>query len=140
MKSAPVDPYSLSATQELVLTTHLARDKITRAYKFNFKYDGTLGEEALNFRNTITVWVEKLKSKLGVRYDEYNVKPLLCDALTGAAEKYKSDNALMNIDSVDDYLKWFDKTFNLRNLRIQLFQQLVNWKITPNTPPLKIVD
>ena len=114
----------LSAAQEAHLTTHLARDKITKAYTFRATYDGTLGEPALTFRNSITVWVDTLKLRLGNRYDEERVMPLLIEALIDGAEEHLGDIELLRATTVAQYLKWFDETFNLRNLRLQLYNTL----------------
>ena len=119
----------------------LKRDEINEVYEFTHQFDGSSGILALTFRENIRSYVQFVKDNLATEnYLESRLITRIVKGLTGDAKFKYSQRQGDRFDSLSALYKWFDKEFQLSNLRSELHIKLKNWQIDPNIPILNIVQ
>ena len=117
-----------------------AKISLARAYKFNENYDGSPGIEALQFRQTVIIYDKKVRRLTGEFYNEKDVVSEVRNSFTGRAKELVRDEKPQLIINLDEFLEWFDQTFDLSGLREKIYEQLINWQLNPNENILSIVQ
>ena len=118
----------------------IKRDEINEIYEFTYTFDGTVGEEALTFRENIKNHVKYVKDKVGAQYTESRILNRIIKSLNhNAAAKYNNRQG-KRFDTLNEFYTWFDKEFRLHTLRTDLFKELTNWNIPSGTFIVDIVD
>ena len=108
--------------------------------KFGPKFNGIIRSNGdltpLEFRNKMVRWHNNV-SKIRGFIPKHGLL-VLRNSLTDRAEQaiYKEDN----MNNINEFLAWFDKTYNVVNLRKHLHNKIDHWKINKTTPRIKIVD
>ena len=139
LKLSKAKSSSSSATSRL--KDWIRRDEISEAYEFDSTYDGTIGKEALIFREAMINFVEDVKLELGTDFNEKKAVRKMQKALTGEAKiKLANDNKIRRTVSFIKYILWYDDTFQLKTLRDIIYKDLMQWKIKSSDSSLKIVD
>ena len=93
----------------------IRRDEINEAYEFDSTYDGTIGKEALVFREAMINYVEDAKLELGADFNEKKAVRKIQKALIGDAKiKLANDNKIRRTASFIKYILWYDETFQLK--------------------------
>ena len=119
----------------------IRKDEINEAYEFDSTYDGTIGKEALIFREAMHNYHDDARIELGSDFNERKLIRKIHKALLGdAKDKLAADNAARRDHSFSNFIKWFDKSFQLKTLRQDIYDELKSWEIKPDDPNLKIVD
>ena len=122
------------------LMDNLKRDEINEVYEFHEKYDGSMGEPALIFRDAMMSYIKYAKHRLGDYYVESRILSKIHKSLYGEAlDKFKDDNMRMKF-TINEFVEWYDNSFKLGDLRLKWYNKLMNWKISPTDPDLQIVD
>ena len=99
----------------------ISKDELNEIYEFNYKFDGTIGEPALIFRDNIISYNNYVRDHAGKKYYEYRVVNKIIKSLVGnAASKFARLNGPC-IDKLDKFLEWFDRSFRLNSLRQDIF-------------------
>ena len=112
------------------------------AMKFKPKFDGKLRKEGdlkpLIHRNKMVSWYNRVCTIKG--FNEHHAVLVLTDSLTDRAEEtfYKNNNNIGN--DIIEFLSWFDKTYNMINLRTSTYEIIDKWFIKKTTPRIKIID
>ena len=92
----------------------IRKDEINEAYEFDASYDGTIGKESLIFREAMMNYFDDAKLELDDDFNERKLIKRIQKALTGDAKlKLAADNKIRRTGSFDEFIKWFDKTFQL---------------------------
>ena len=117
-----------------------AKISLARAYKFNEQYDGSPGLTALQFRQSIIIFDKKVRILTGEFYNEKDVVSEVRNAFIGNAKELVGDENPQLITNLDEFLKWFDESFDLSGLREKLHDNLINWTINKNENILSIVQ
>ena len=110
------------------------------AYKFNYTFDGANGEPALKFRRQMILFDTKARNALGSLYRESKVVSVIRNSMTGVAREGVSEDKQQMMVLLTDLLDWFDNTFNLGDLREDLYNELLHWKIDSEEDNLAIVQ
>ena len=116
------------------------RDTINEIYEFTYKFDGSIGETALQFRDNVVNYNNYVKNKIPKYYNENRIVIRLTKSLTDKAATKYANRYGPRIDTLNKFLEWFDITFKLNTLREELYNKLLNWQITPEMNNLSIVD
>ena len=108
--------------------------------KFPYTFDGkNIGDtQFIIFRNKAMNWYNQTKLLKG--WNEDHAVSILKAALTEDASNKINEFAGQNVHTVQDWFNWFDKEYNIAKIRTDLYNELKNWAIKPNTPVLNIVD
>ena len=117
----------------------IKRDEINEIYEFTFKYDGSPGEAALEYRNAVINHNNFVRTNLPNDYSEVRVVMRVLKNLTDNAALQYNKRTGPRFSRLHQFLNWFDNTFKLQTLRQDIYNQLVNWSIDPSTPDLAIV-
>ena len=104
---------------------------------FNGKH-GTNNLEPLKFRNKCTIWYKKVSKIKGFNKDHGLL--MLTNALIDDAELLFNRNRNNEIKTFNDFIQWFDITFNITTLRRELSNKILNFKLNKEIPRLKIVE
>ena len=133
-------PSKSSNAAESRLQEWIRRDEITEAYEFDASYDGTIGKEALIFREAMFNFFDDARIEL----NDFNEKKLvrkIHKSLTGDARlKLITNNDIRRSGEFIKFIKWFDKSFQIKSLRQDIYDELIAWQIKSSDPSLKIVD
>ena len=131
----------LLKSKSLKVSDSLKRDEINEIYEFTHQFDGSSGIMALTFRENVKNYVQFVKNNLATEnYLESRIITRIVKGMIGDAKLKYSQRQGDRFNSLNEFYKWFDKQFQLYNLRSQLFTQLKHWQIDPNTPILNIVE
>ena len=130
----------LDAAIKNKLITKAAENRINTLYKFGSTFQGGDGITALKFRNEIVSYVNKLNDKLQNFVDIGQALDNIRLSFTGEAAQTIKRSEPQAAKSLNEFLKWFDKTFDLSALRKNLFDELKDWVIPVDTPNLMIVE
>lgn len=131
----------------MILFTHTDKlstaetDYLKEAMKFRHSFNGKWRKDELTpllFRNKCVNWYNHCRSIKGFipRHAVLRLK----NALTENAQELLNRTRDEDIITINQFLKWFDETFDVTSLRSVLHKQIKNWQIPPTTPALKIVD
>ena len=114
---------------------------LKEAIKFRHTFDGKVTKnslEPLKFRNKCVNWYKRVKKARG--YLPKHGALVLINAMTGESDETLNRTDDTEIETVEQFLEWFDSTFHVRDLRRVLHDQILKWKIDPKTPRNKIID
>ena len=64
----------------------IKRDELNELYEFLFKYDGTLGETALMFRENVKNYAQHVYDNAGTKYNEAHILNRIIKSFTGDAQ------------------------------------------------------
>ena len=117
----------------------IKRDELNELYDFVYKYDGTLGETALLFRENVKNYAKYVFDNAGDKYSEIRVLNRIIKSLTGDAQIKYSSRQGQRFNTLNEFYEWFDPEFRLGKLRKNLHNQLINWEIAANTQNENIV-
>ena len=123
------------------ISESLKRDEVNEIYEFTHQFDGSSGIMALIFRENVKNYVRFVKHNLITKYYlESRLITRIVKGLTGDAKLKYSQRQSDRFDSINAFYKWFDKEFQLSDLRSELHIKLTNWEVDPNIPKLNIVQ
>ena len=117
----------------------IKRDELNELYEFVFKYDGTLGETALIFRENVKNYAQYVYDNSGTKYNEARMLSRIIKSFTGDAQIKYSSRQGQRFNTLDGFYEWFDTEFQLSSLRADIHKQLMNWEIDANTQNNNIV-
>ena len=117
----------------------IKRDELNELYEFLYKYDGTLGETALLFRENVKNYAEHVYNNAGNKYNEARILTRVIKSFTGDAQIKYSSRQGQRFNNLDEFYEWFDPEFQLNSLRKELHKKLSNWEIAANTQDRNIV-
>ena len=124
--------------------TSVAQNQINLALKLNMKFNGkgqNKKQKALDFKNVIKNWRTRGEKILGWN-DTSAVFTLINTLEDDALLLYNSNPNINDIDTIDDFITWLDKSYDVMSLREVIYKELLpkGFKIPPNTPIDEIVD
>ena len=117
----------------------IERDELNELYEFLFKYDCTLGETALIFRENVKNYAQHVYDSAGTKYNETRILNRIIKSLTGDAQIKYSSRQGERFNTLDEFYEWFDHEFQLSSLRKDIHAQLINWEVAANTQNNNIV-
>ena len=117
----------------------IKRDELNELYEFGHKYDGTLGETALLFRENVKNYAQHVYDNAGNKYNEARIINRIIKSLTGDAQIKYSSRQGQRFNDLDEFYEWFDPEFQLSSLRKDLHKKLINWEIAAETQNSNIV-
>ena len=104
----------------------IKRDELNELYEFVHKFDGTLGETALLFRENVKNYAEYVHANAGTKYSEIRLINCIIKSLTGDEQIKYSSRQGQRFNTLIEFYEWFDPAFQLSSLRKDIHKQLIN--------------